>query len=190
MDVTAWIMYLLLMIVVAVAAVIDWRTQLVPNRLTYPAVLAGLVIWPIAGAIFGGSELALEWSRDSWFGMFCGLIPFAILVMTAGLGGGDMKLMAAVGALSASWEVVLSTTIYALLVAVVMAVVVMVRQGVVKETLSRVFSAALLASAKVKADLPEDGPKVAFAAAVAVGAAVAGAEQMLGLDTPWRGFSP
>ncbi|MBB6428262.1 prepilin peptidase [Algisphaera agarilytica] len=183
-------MYSLLMIVVAVAAVIDWRTQRVPNRLTYPAILAGLIIWPIAGAVLGGGELALELGRASWIGMLCGLIPFALLVMTAGLGGGDMKLMAAVGSLSASWEVVLSTTIYALVVAVVMAVVVMVRKGVVKETLSRVFSAALLASAKVKAELPEDGPKVAFAAAVAVGAAIAGAEQMLGLATPWRGFSP
>lgn len=183
-------MYSLMVVVVVVAAVTDFRTKLVPNRLTYSAVLVGLILWPIAGAVVGGSELAIEFSQASWIGMLCGLVPFALLVMTAGLGGGDMKLMAAVGALSASWEVVLSTTIYALVVAVVMAGFVMIRRGVVKETLGRVFSAALLASARVKADLPKDGPTVAFAAAVAVGAAIAGAEQMLGWDSPWRGFSP
>ncbi|MEM9914117.1 MAG: A24 family peptidase [Planctomycetota bacterium] len=190
MTATPWIMYVLLIGVVIVAAVTDLRTTLVPNRLTYPAILAGLIIWPVAGFIVKDGGLAIEWGQASWLGMLSGLIPFALLVMTAGLGGGDMKLMAAVGALSASWEVVLSTTIYALVVSVFMAVFVMIRKGVVKQTLSRVFSAALLASARVKTDLPKDSPTVAFAAAVAVGAVVAGAEQMVGWDSPWRAFSP
>ncbi len=172
------------------AAIIDLRTGLIPNRLTYSAIGLGLVFWPIAGAALGDYPLTVELTQSAWIGMLCGLIPFALLVMTAGLGGGDMKLMAAVGAWSASWEVVLSTTIYALVVALVMSVWIMVRKGVVKQTLGRVFSAALLASARVKADLPKDSPTVAFAAAVAVGAAIAGAEQMLGWDSPWRGFSP
>ena len=120
--------------------------------------------------------------------MLAGLIPFALLVLTAGLGGGDMKLMAAIGAWSAMWQVVLATTVYALVVAVVMAVVVMVRRGVVKQTLSRIVGAAMLSRSGVKAELPNDGPKVPFAAAVAVGFAVAGAEQMLGVVTPWESW--
>ncbi len=122
--------------------------------------------------------------------MLSGLIPFALLVLTAGLGGGDMKLMAAVGSLSAMWQVVLATTVYALVAAVVMAVVVMLRKRVVKDTLSRVLGAALLSRSRVEADLPRDGPKVPFAAAVAVGFALAGAEQMLGVVTPWASWGP
>lgn len=182
--------YGVMVLVTLTASVTDLKTGLIPNRLTYPAVLVGLVFWPIAGGVMGGADLAWELAQQSWIGMLCGLLPFALLVLTAGLGGGDMKLMAAVGALSASWEVVLSTTIYALAVALVMTVFVMFRKGVAKQTLGRVISAALLASARVKADLPKDSPTVAFAAAVAIGAAVAGAEQMLGWDSPWRGFSP
>lgn len=175
--------------VATTAAVTDLRTGLIPNRLTYPAIVLGLVFWPVVGLIVADAN-AWELGREAWVGMLSGLIPYALLVLTAGLGGGDMKLMAAVGAVSARWEVVLSTTVYALVVAVVMAVFIMVRRGVVRQTLARVFSAALLAGSRVKADLPENGPKVAFAAAVAVGAAVAGAEQMLGLQTPWRAFAP
>jgi len=185
-----WIAYLLLVLITLAAAATDLKTGLVPNRLTYPAIVLGLMFWPVAGALVGGSELAAEFTKASWIGMLCGLLPFAVLVMSAGLGGGDMKLMAAVGAWSASWEVVLSTTLYALAVSLVMAVWITVRRGVVKQTLGRVFSAALLASARVKADLPKDNPTVAFAAAVAVGTVIAGAEQMLGWDSPWRGFSP
>ncbi|MEO1237494.1 MAG: A24 family peptidase [Planctomycetota bacterium] len=176
------------------AGVIDLRTGKVPNRLTYPAVLAGLVFWPAVGLALGGEGEALSLTGAAWLGMLAGLIPFAVLVLTAGLGGGDMKLMAAVGAISASWEVVLSTTVYALIVAVGMAVVVMVRQRIVKQTLGRILAAAFLVGSRTKPRFPEPGGKnsggVAFAAAVAVGAAVAGAEQLLGWDSPWRGFSP
>ncbi|MEM7624877.1 MAG: A24 family peptidase [Planctomycetota bacterium] len=190
MIASIWIAYVALIGVTLTAAVTDLRTGLVPNRLTVPAVLGALMFWPIAGLIVGEPYTAWGLGKLALTGMLSGLVPYAILVLTAGLGGGDMKLMAAVGAISASWEVVLSTTVYALIVALGMAVVVMVRRGVVKQTLARVFSAALLASHRVKAEFPKDGPTVAFAAAVAVGAALAGAEQMLGLETPWRSFGP
>lgn len=193
MTVAIWIAYVALIGVTLTAAVTDLRTGLVPNRLTVPAVLGALAFWPIVGLIVGdpsATEAAWGLGKLALFGMLSGLVPYAILALTAGLGGGDMKLMAAVGAISASWEVVLSTTVYALIVALVMAIVIMVRRGVVKQTLARVFSAALLAGHRVKAEFPKDSPTVAFAAAVAVGAALAGAEQMLGLETPWRSFGP
>ena len=186
----AWLSYLALLVVTYAAARIDLRTGKVPNRLTYPAILAGLIFWPVMGICLGGVELGVELSKSAWLAMACGLIPYAILVLTAGLGGGDMKLMAAVGAISASWEVVLSTTVYALIAAVVLALAVMVRRGIVRRTASRLFSAALLASARVRSDAPADSPQIAFAAAIAVGAALAGAEQLLGLQTPWRALAP
>ncbi|MEM1107511.1 MAG: A24 family peptidase [Planctomycetota bacterium] len=186
-----WGSYLLLNIVCITAAICDCCTGKVPNRLNYSAILVGLVFWPVIGVLLGGFSQAAELGKLSWLGMLAGLIPFALLVLTAGLGGGDMKLMAAIGAISASWQVVFSTALYALAVALLMAVVVMIRKGVVKQTLSRVLSAALLASARVKPNPPpRDSPTVPFAVAIAVGAAIAGAEQMLGWDSPWRAFSP
>lgn len=182
--------YGVLLLVVAAAAWTDVKTGLVPNRLTYPAVLLGLLYWPLVGLFPGDHPSAWALCQSAWLGMLAGLVPFAVLVLSGGLGGGDMKLMAAAGAWSASWQVVLSTTVYALLVAALMAAFVMVRRGVVKQTLARVFSAALLARHRLKADPSPDGATVPFAAAVAVGAAVAGAEQMLGLQTPWRSFGP
>ena len=166
------------------------RTGRVPNRLTYAAIVGGIVYWAAVGWLWGGASGMWDGGTTATLAMLAGLIPFALLVLTAGLGGGDMKLMAAVGACSTMWQVVLATTVYALIVAVVMAVVVMVRRGVVKQTLSRIVGAALLSRSGVKAELPSDGPKVPFAAAVAVGFAVAGAEQMLGVVTPWASWGP
>lgn len=185
-------LYLSLLSVTAAAAVWDVRTGKIPNRLTYTAVLVGLVGWPIAGAVQGDAALAAQWAGRAWVGMLCGLVPFAVLVLTAGLGGGDMKLMAAVGAISASWEMVLAVSLYAVLVAAGMAVVVMVRRRAVKQTLGRIAGALLMASARVKPTLPDASRThtVPFAAAVAVGVAVAGAEQLLGWVSPWSAYGP
>ena len=180
--------YLLLVGVCLAAAIWDVRTGRIPNKLTYPALLAAPVLWYAGGFLTAGTHEAAAWSGASVVGLLAGGVPFMLLVLTMGLGGGDMKLMAAVGALSASWPVVLCTTVYALGVAVIMALGLMVRHKIVRRTLARVFSAALLAPTQTPANIPDDSPRVPFAVAVAVGAALAGAEQMLGLNTPWRPF--
>lgn len=190
MYTAAWLAYITALTLCLAAGVIDWKTQRIPNALTYPAILAAWLYWPVVGWLVGGPSMAWSLGLASVFAAFAALIPYAILVTTAGLGGGDMKLMTVVGAWSASWQVVLGTTVYALMVAVVMALWVMWRRGVIRETLSRIFSAALLASSRVRPSFPEASPKVAFAVAVAVGFALAGAEQMLGLPTPWRALVP
>ncbi len=182
--------YLVMLAVCGIAAVTDIRTGRVPNRLTYPAVLLGLIAWPIVGLIGGGWAGAGQAAANVWIGMLSGLLPFAALILIGGLGGGDMKLMAAVGSLSAMWQVVLATTVYALILAVILAFVIMIKRGVVKQTLGNVLGAAMLAGARVRPELPRTSPTVPFAAAIALGAAMAGAEQMLGLQTPWSAFGP
>ncbi len=204
-----WLPYLLLLAVVAAAAVMDLRTGRVFNALTYPAMLGGLFYWAVVGAARlpddGVTWQAGAWAlfKDSGVATLAALVPMAALVLMGGLGGGDMKLMGAVGAWTASAHAVLITGINALIVAVVMAVLVMVRKGVVKQTLARLVGAAAMASARVKPALPPapgngpeepDGgadpavppsPTVPFAAAIAVGAALAGAERFLGWTPPW-----
>lgn len=175
-----WTAFTLLAVVLVVAAVTDIRTGKVYNWLTYPAIVVGLLYWLVVGWL--GAPVGIA---EALIGLAAGLIPFTIIFALGGLGGGDVKLMAAVGAVSASWEVVLGAAFYGLLLAAMYAVVLMIRKGLVKRTLSRIFGAALLASSRVKTKLDEETPRVPFAAAVAFGGIIAGLEQMLNWQSPW-----
>jgi prepilin peptidase CpaA len=87
---TESLMIVLLAIVLLIAIGTDLRSSRVPNWLTFPAMACGLVwhVWQsgIAGALFGLSGLAI------------GLGVFLMIYMSGGIGAGDVKLMAAVGA--------------------------------------------------------------------------------------------
>ncbi len=173
--------YGLLAVVLIAAAVADCRTQRVPNVLTYGAMVAGLTWWTIGGWIAGDG-----WSgaSGSVIGLLVGLVGFAVLFAAGALGGGDVKLMGAVGAIGGGWRMVLATTFYGFIVAAIIAVIVMVKKGLVRRTFARLFGAAMLASAKVKADLPDDSPRIPVALGVCIGGLYAGAELLLGLTTP------
>ena len=74
----------------ATAAVIDSRTRRLPNWLTAPAVLLGLVFHTATGGLSGlGFSLA---------GLATGFGILFVLWLIGGSGGGDVKLIAAVGA--------------------------------------------------------------------------------------------
>lgn len=75
----------------SVAGFIDVKTRKIPNWLTFSAAAAGL-----AGNIFvNGWEGALF----SVKGMLVGLCVFLIPFILGGMGGGDVKLMGAIGAI-------------------------------------------------------------------------------------------
>lgn len=181
--------YIAIVAVCVAASATDLRTGRIPNKLTASAMVAGLLFWLIAGLVTGrglvGAEDAISGTISaSFLGLLCGLIPFAILVMMGGLGGGDMKLMGALGAWSAHWRIVLDTTVYALLVGALIAIVLMVRHGRVKLTLVRLFGIAASRGKVVSPDDDAGMPKVPFAVAVLAGIALAGAEHMLWF-WPW-----
>ena len=175
----------LLAVLLVIAGVCDWRTGRVPNVLTLPGIAAGVLLWAVAGLIRDGTGGMFDGAGASLAAMAAGLVPFAILYFAGGLGGGDVKLMAMVGAISASWHCVLSTAVYAFLLAAVMAVVVMVRQRVVRQTMRRILGAVLMLVARSKPELDAQGPRVPFAAAVALGGILAGVEHLLGAALPW-----
>lgn len=152
-------------------------------------MLAALLFWAIAGVAGGRGLMGTDGTMHgtlaaSFIGLLCGLIPFGIMVSMGGLGGGDMKLMAAIGAWSADWKVVLATTIYALLAAAAIAVILMVQSGRVKITLARIVGIAATRGKVITPDDDATAPKVPFAVAAAVGIAIAGAEHMLRLWPP------
>lgn len=188
-DTTAILAYLAILGVCIAGSVTDLRTARIPNKLTGGAMLAGLVFWLIAGLVSGrglagDSEGIAGTLVASLLGLLCGLIPFAVLVSMGGLGGGDMKLMGAVGAWTANWQVVLGTTLYALLVAAGIAIVLVIKHGRVRLTLMRLTGIAATRGQAIAPDDDATALKVPFAVAVAVGVGVAGAELMLGLWDP------
>jgi len=72
------------------SAVTDLRERRIYNALTYPAILAGWALALLGGPGAFGSALA---------GAALGAACFTPLVLVGGMGLGDLKLMAAVGAL-------------------------------------------------------------------------------------------
>ena len=85
-----------------VAAVIDWRTGHIPNALTFGALAAAILAHVGHGAFTGGFSFALQEGGFALLGaVLCGIIP-AFLYWKGGLGGGDVKLFAALGALTFS----------------------------------------------------------------------------------------
>ena len=77
---------------VTVAALWDWRTGLIPNWLTIPP----LVIAPVAHGLAGDASIGLS----SLLGIIaCGLPPYLLFRMGA-IGGGDVKLFAALGGMN------------------------------------------------------------------------------------------
>ena len=76
--------------IAAAACVTDLRSRRIPNVLTFGGALAGLLFHAITGGIPGFSQAIGGW--------MVGAMVFAIPFALGGLGGGDVKLLAALGA--------------------------------------------------------------------------------------------
>jgi prepilin peptidase CpaA len=79
------------LLVTLVAAITDARTGRIPNWLTLPLLLVG----PLGAGVLGGVQPVIL----SLIGVaLCGLVPLLLFVRDA-MGGGDVKLLAALGGL-------------------------------------------------------------------------------------------
>ncbi len=72
------------------ACVTDFRSRRIPNVLTFGAALAGLLFWAVTDGLTG-----LAFSGAGWF---VGCLLFLPVFLLRGMGGGDVKLLAALGA--------------------------------------------------------------------------------------------
>lgn len=75
-----------------IASLYDLRTRRIPNNLTVPAILCGLILHFARGGV-----------KEMGLAVLAGLIGggiFFLFFMAGGMGGGDVKLMAAVGCLA------------------------------------------------------------------------------------------
>lgn len=106
--------------VLILAAAMDLRTQRIPNWLTGSALMAGFLIHTWASG--------LEGIKFSAAGGAAGFGLFALFFLAGWMGGGDVKLMAAVGSLKGVWFV-LHAGFYAGLVGGALALSVMIWKG-------------------------------------------------------------
>ncbi len=126
---------LLLALGVALAAGIsDLWTGRIPNLLTYPAIVVGLALWTVTE---GWSGLALALA-----GALVLALPFLLGFLFGGSGGGDVKIMAALGALL-SLGPGLVLLVHALAVGALMAIAVLILHGRIGDFVRRMVLTVL-----------------------------------------------
>lgn len=119
--------------VAALAAISDVRSRRIPNRLTYPAMVAGL---------------ALQVTTYGWRGIFSSLGGallfggvFLVFYALRAMGAGDVKLAAALGCILGSdnsWQVLFTTA----MAGGALAIMVMILTGRVLQTLRSTLAVA------------------------------------------------
>jgi prepilin peptidase CpaA len=144
-------------IVAAIAAFIDYRTGHIPNWITLPAIAGGIVGhfaygWYVAdfqeGAIEGATAIAGV--------ALCSLAP-GFMFWKGGMGGGDLKLFAAIGALCQPM-IGLEAEMYGLVVAALIAPARLAYDGRLLQVLKNSFALLLnpFRPAKSKRDVPPE----------------------------------
>ena len=115
-----------LFILLAFAAFCDLHSATIPNRLTYTGIVLGLAfgLWPNVGL-----ELT-----SCLLGLTVAFLPSILLFSVHSLGGGDVKLLTAVGAL-VGYPVILDVLFYSILVGCSLGLIMLIIKGRCFETL-------------------------------------------------------
>ncbi|MCD4825250.1 MAG: prepilin peptidase [Phycisphaerae bacterium] len=170
--------YGVLAVVLVVAAVTDVRRGKIYNWTTYPAIVIGLVGHLCMGGLTGTAGESDRPGAMGLLGALAGLAagfgPLLLAWLAGGIGGGDAKIMAAVGSLT-GWRFALTAIFYGFAVAAIMAIFILLRRRIVRETLSRVgwFLWLLLVRAKPGDPATEKSPRLPFGLALCIGSFIA-----------------
>jgi len=169
-----------LAMVLVVAAVTDLRTGKIPNALTYSAVVVALIGHTLTAGLVAETDETGLGLTGSVLGMLVGFGPLYVAWRLGAIGGGDAKLMGAIGALGGV-TFAITALFYSCAVAVVMAVILMIRQRIVRRTARRIgtFVLTLLWRGKPTDPAGPDSPTLAFGLALCLGSAVAATELIL-----------
>ncbi|HOK04233.1 MAG TPA: prepilin peptidase [Victivallales bacterium] len=124
------IIYILLVPLLSISAYTEIRFRTIPNWLTIGILLASFV----SSFLIGGSMML----KSSFLGFFWGFIVFLPFCLAGVLGGGDLKLMGAVGSIVA-FPTILLVLYYTVLAGGLMAIVYAIWNGVFFSTLSDLF---------------------------------------------------
>jgi len=147
----------LALVVSAAAALTDWRTGHIPNWLTLGSMGLALILHAAYGAAKDGFRGALGALVSVLLGVFvCSLVPF-FLYRKNGMGGGDVKLLAALGAMCGPM-IGLQAQFYSFIAIVLYAFARLAYQGNLLRTLYqslRILINPLLPAARKKPVSPE-----------------------------------
>ena len=164
-------------VLAAVAGWTDWRSRRIPNWLTVPGLILGVVV--------NTYLFRLQGTKQSLLGAALGLGILLPFVLLRSLGAGDWKLVGAIGAFLGPAHLI-AVLFAALIVAGVMALVLIVYKGRVRQTMANmahmvtsIFTLHLPGPA-VSLDNPES-LKVPFGVAVAVAVILYSAQQAWGV---------
>ena len=153
----------------ALACISDLRTRRIPNALTFSAAACALLFHLITGG----------WTAAAWSlgGCLLGAVLFFPMFALRGMGAGDVKLLAAVGAWLGPSEVAIATLATSIAGGVI-AVVVAVGHGYLKTAVRNLWM--LLTHWRVTGIRPLEnvtlqgtrGPRLAYAFPIAIGTLV------------------
>jgi prepilin peptidase CpaA len=113
------------------ACVVDVRTRRIPNMLTFGAALGGFLHQVVTGGLDGAFTSAGGW--------LVGALVFLPFFLLGGMGGGDAKLIAALGAWLGPRET-LWLAAYSAIAGGVLGVVVAMTQGYLRTAVRNVFA--------------------------------------------------
>jgi prepilin peptidase CpaA len=154
-------------IAVGVAACItDLRFRKVPNWLTGSTVFAGLVAHAV---VAGGQGIAA-----AVVGLAVGLAVFFPFFALGGMGGGDVKLMAALGTW-VGWSTIVWTALFGAVAGGVLGIAVALAHGYLRQAFSNIGGLLLFWSAQGVRPVPAltlahgHGPRLPYAVPIFVG---------------------
>jgi prepilin peptidase CpaA len=170
---TGWPWGLLALVAVTAAVTDCWR-GMIYNWLTYSAAVLAVIGHALTGG-WGGSEHYMG-VTSALIGLVWAL-PFVAAWLAGGVGGGDAKLLMAIGLIMGS-PFVISVMLYGLVIAALMAIVLIILKRRLRRTLGRVGRFLWLFLARgTPADPAEEGsPMVPLGLALALGSVAATAE--------------
>jgi prepilin peptidase CpaA len=128
--------------VLIVAAITDLRTGRIFNHLVYPAILLGLALAAADGEIVGDDAMA--GLKDHVVGAAVAFALMFFCYAIGGMGGGDVKLMVAVGALGGfaraeQGQFLLYAIFYAFAIGAVMGLLIALWRGVLGTAAARTW---------------------------------------------------
>ena len=179
--VTQYWSLLVLVPAVAIGAITDISTGKIYNKLTYPVIAIALIGHTLAGGWNdGGTGPFNVGLLDALCGLLLGGGLLLLAVMAGGLHMGDVKLMAAVGALL-GWHLTIVSLVYTFIAAALLSIAIILYRRVFWRTMGRLVSFVwqIITARRAVDPATADSPQAPFGLAIAIGSLAAVAEHLL-----------
>lgn len=157
---------ILLSSILVIAAIIDIRVQKIPNLITFPTMVLGLIYHSITTGL-NGLIFSIE-------GLVLGIAIFIIPYLMGGMGAGDAKLMGAIGAIIGPKGVLLASLFTAIVGGIYALIILLLNHKYSKSFITRnAMTLKTLALTgqfiPISADESEKKFKLCYGVAIAIG---------------------